>query len=96
MDDRDQKLFDLLKVKKSTESHFRKIRLAYEGPKFPKSSKGKKVDGTNEGNEIEKAVFKPTVSKSEYVSIRYFLKRCMLVITSNLTSTLLIGGRNEG
>jgi len=66
MDDRDQKLYELLKLKKSTESHFRKIRLAYEGPKFPKASKVKKEGGTNEGNEVEKVPFKPTATKAEF------------------------------
>lgn len=73
MDDRDQKLYELLKVKKSTESSFRKIRLAYEGPKFPKANKSKKENGTNEGNDVEKVPFKPTVSKAEFVSMRLSL-----------------------
>jgi hypothetical protein len=78
MDDRDQKLFELLKVKKSTESHFRKIRLAYEGPKFPKANKGKKDSGTTEGNDVEKVPFKPTVSKSEFVSMILLLSLFIL------------------
>ena len=41
--DREVELYDLLKLKKAAESHFRKIRLAYEGPKW-RSKKVKKDD----------------------------------------------------
>ncbi len=43
MIDREVELYDLLKLKKAAESHFRKIRLAYEGPKW-KSKKVRKDD----------------------------------------------------
>eukprot|EP00553_Chaetoceros_curvisetus_P013487 CAMPEP_0204634414 /NCGR_PEP_ID=MMETSP0717-20131115/29226_1 /ASSEMBLY_ACC=CAM_ASM_000666 /TAXON_ID=230516 /ORGANISM="Chaetoceros curvisetus" /LENGTH=84 /DNA_ID=CAMNT_0051652841 /DNA_START=38 /DNA_END=288 /DNA_ORIENTATION=- len=70
--DRDEKLWDLLKAKKAAESNFRKIRLAYEGPK--QKSKAKKVvesgaDGPNGGNgegENKERKFVPTATKAQF------------------------------
>ena len=67
MDDRDQKLFDLLKQKKAAESQFRKIRFAYEGPKCPRNRSKKPEDG-DEVKEVEKPIFKPTATEKEFVS----------------------------
>lgn len=81
---RDEESLDLLKNKKATESHFRKIRLAYEGPKYPSKSKAKKNEDNNdsgnnpankENNDSAKnsegqieKKFKPTATKKEFVS----------------------------
>ena len=43
LNNRDEETLNLLKAKKSAESHFRKIRLAYEGPKWPSKAKVKKT-----------------------------------------------------
>lgn len=60
-------------MKKSAESNFRKIRLAYEGPKQKSRAKAKlpaennDLNGEIENNILEKK-FVPTVSKAEFVS----------------------------
>jgi hypothetical protein len=68
MEERDQKLFDLLKQKKAAESQFRKIRFAYEGPKCPRN-RFKKPEEGGDGKEPEKIVFQPTATKLEFVSL---------------------------
>jgi len=65
MDDRDQKLFDLLKQKKAAESQFRKVRFAYEGPKCPRNRSKKPEDG-DDAKEVEKPMFKPTATQKEF------------------------------
>ena len=74
---RDEKLFELLKKKKAAESQYRKIRLAYEGPKWPRG-KGKKPNDDKEKDENgnlkdgqEVQVFKPTATKDEFVSYQF-------------------------
>ena len=49
-------MYDLLKAKRNADSHFRKIRLAYEGPKNPSRSKSsdKNVSDSAGGKESEK------------------------------------------
>jgi len=69
--ERDEKLWELLKAKKSAESNFRKIRLAYEGPKQKSRAKSKLPaennvpNGEKDNNFVEKK-FVPTVSKAEF------------------------------
>lgn len=65
MIERDDKLFHLGKKKKAAESNYRKVGLAYNGPKNPKIIVKKTADG---GEEKIKEVFKPTATKAEYVS----------------------------
>ncbi len=75
---------ELLRAKKAAESHFRKIRLAYEGPKWPSKAKAKKApvgDEKNGGNsqvgaesgdtkdDNAQKKFKPTATKKQFVSI---------------------------
>ncbi len=61
-------------MKKAAESQFRKIRLAHEGPKFPKNKVVKKavedqgIEGETTKVEVEKPKFKPTATKKELVS----------------------------
>ena len=69
IEERDQKLFDLLKHKKAAESQFRKIRFAYEGPKCPRN-RSKKPEEGSVVIESEKSVFKPTATKMEFVSTK--------------------------
>ena len=60
-----------MKNKKAAESQFRKIRLAYEGPKFPKNKVKKPTDDKDKDGESEtqeKPKFKPTATKKEFVS----------------------------
>ena len=75
---------ELFKAKKAADSYFRKIRLAYEGPKWPTRPKPKKPTTDDEKNgdkstdnpqvenakveETEQKKFKPTATKDEFVS----------------------------
>jgi len=51
--ERDEALYELLKARKAAESHFRKIRLAYEGPKFPSKSRAKKAADSADNDKNE-------------------------------------------
>lgn len=54
---REEEMYELLKAKRNADSHFRKIRLAYEGPKNPSRSKSgdkKKESDSAEDKESEK------------------------------------------
>jgi len=52
--DRDVELSELLKAKKAAVYHFRKIRIAHQGPKYPNKAKSKKVVlETNNNNNKE-------------------------------------------
>jgi hypothetical protein len=71
--ERDEVLAELLRNKKSAESNFKKVRLAYEGPKQSTKVKSKR-DSTGDSNNPndgsdEKAPFVPTATKKEYVSV---------------------------
>jgi len=79
---RDEESMDLLRAKKAAESNFRKIRLAYEGPKWPSKAKTKKAPTTDEKNgdndqgdnevgdtkkdDSSQKKFKPTATKKQF------------------------------
>jgi len=75
-------LAELSRKKKTAETHYRKVRLAFEGPKQPQKSSKKKDTDENldltmgvsksseakSGDKDEKLIFVPTATKKEYVS----------------------------
>lgn len=81
---RDEILAELAKNKKAAETSFKKVRLAYEGPKYPSKAKQKsdsvpddnaderkgkgKPTSTAHVDNDDKASFLPTATKKEYVS----------------------------
>lgn len=76
----------MLKAKKAAEYQYRKIRLAYEGPKWPSRSKAKKISTNEAGDKItdenvpndkdnstDEKKFIPTATKQEFVSLLIIL-----------------------
>lgn len=73
---REEQMQDLLKAKKAADAHFRKMRLAFEGPKRPAkkntvTSKDGETNRTNEVAEDEEKdegerTFKPTISRKQF------------------------------
>jgi linker histone H1 and H5 family len=77
MAQREEELFELLKVKKAAELKYRKVRLAYEGPKKPSRAKPKAGEEQNNGEAPEetegggetvadKKPFQPTATKKQF------------------------------
>ena len=74
--DREAEMQELLRAKRSAEMKFRKVRLAYEGPKRPPPTKPKAKEGDDGNNDNavdgeenkpeEEKPFKPTASKRQF------------------------------
>ena len=71
---RDEEMTELLKAKRTADSKFRKVRLAYEGPKRPSRKPVNDTTTTNGENTDPKQeepvenTFKPTATKKEFES----------------------------
>lgn len=76
MNSREEEMQDLLKAKREADNKFRKVRLAYEGPKkkrppaaTDKNKEGEKKDESTpaaENNSEAEPVFKPTATKKQF------------------------------
>ncbi|GAX12095.1 hypothetical protein FisN_15Lh213 [Fistulifera solaris] len=70
---REEEMQELLRAKRSADAKFRKVRLAFEGPKKPRKSTSEndgeenaENEASNNGKDKSEEPFKPTASKKEF------------------------------